>query len=83
VVDILDESPARDDEWFTEHIVVNGETITVNVNGNQVVRWTQPADWDGGREGRGRRITGPGTIALQGHDPNSTVYYKNIRIKPL
>ena len=25
----------------------------------------------------------PGTIALQGHDPNSTVYYKNIRIKPL
>jgi hypothetical protein len=83
VVDILDESPARDDEWFTEHIVVRGETITVNVNGKQVVQWTQPADWDGGREGPGRRIAGPGTIALQGHDPNSTVYYKNIRIKPL
>ena len=49
----------------------------------EVVTWTQPADWDGGREGPGRKITGPGTIALQGHDPKSTVYYKNIRIKPL
>jgi hypothetical protein len=29
-----------------------------------------------------RRI-GPGTIALQGHDAGSTVYYKNIRIKLL
>jgi hypothetical protein len=26
-------------------------------------------------------ITGPGTIALQGHDPNSL--YKNVGIKPL
>jgi hypothetical protein len=83
VSDILDQSPAKDDEWFTEDIVVKGDTITVSVNGTQVVQWTQPADWDGGREGPGRKITGPGTIALQGHDPNSTVYYKNIRIKPL
>src|SRR5262245_50243838 len=83
VVDVLDDSPAQDDEWFTEHIVVKGDTITVHVNGKQVVQWTQPADWDGGREGPGRRIVGPGTIALQGHDPKSTVYYKNIRIKLL
>jgi hypothetical protein len=83
VTDILDQSPAKDDEWFTEHIIVKGDTIVVNVNDKEVVRWTQPADWDGGREGPGRRITGPGTIALQGHDPKSTVYYKNIRIKPL
>src|SRR6266850_600486 len=83
VTDILDQSPAKDDEWFTEHIIVQGDTITVNVNDKRVVQWTQPKDWDGGREGPGRRITGPGTIALQGHDPNSTVYYKNIRIKPL
>ena len=83
VVDILDDSPAKDDAWFTEDIVVKGNTITIKVNDKQVVTWTQPADWDGGREGPGRRITGPGTIALQGHDPNSTVYYKNIRIKPL
>jgi hypothetical protein len=83
VVDVLDQSPAKDDEWFTEHIIVKGDTITVNVNGKPVVRWTQTPDWDGGREGPGRRITGPGTIALQAHDPNSTVYYRNIRIKQL
>jgi hypothetical protein len=83
VVDVLDQSPAKDDEWFTEHIIVKGDTITVNVNGKQVVRWTQTPGWDGGREGPGRRITGPGTIALQAHDPNSTVYYRNIRIKQL
>lgn len=83
VSDILDESPAKDDEWFTEHIIVKGDVITVNVNGRQVVQWTQPADWNGGREGAGRKITGPGTIALQGHDPKSVVHYRNIRIKPL
>ena len=83
VADVLDDSPAKDDEWFTEDIVVRGNTITIKVNDKQVVTWTQPADWNGGREGPGRSITGPGTIALQGHDPKSTVYYKNIRIKPL
>ena len=76
-------TPAQDNKWWTQHIIVQGNTITVNVNDKRLVQWTQPADWDGGREGPGRKITGPGTIALQGHDPNSTVYYKNIRIKPL
>jgi Domain of Unknown Function (DUF1080) len=83
VVDILDESPVKDDEWFTETITVRGDTIVVKVNDKQVVEWTQTADWNGGREGPGRRITGPGTIALQAHDPKSTVFYRNIRIKPL
>jgi 3-keto-disaccharide hydrolase len=83
VQDVLDDSPAKDDQWFTETITVKGDTITVKVNDKQVVDWTQPADWNGGREGPGRKITGPGTIALQAHDPKSTVYYKNIRIKPL
>jgi hypothetical protein len=83
VVDNLDNSPAKDDEWFTEHIIVKGDTITVLVNGKQVVQWKQPPDWDGGREGPGRRITGPGTIAFQAHDPKSVVSYKNVRIKIL
>lgn len=78
------EAPAKDDEWFTFHIIVKGQTITVKVNDKQTVDWTQPADWNGGREGSGRAMgTAGGTIALQAHDPNSTVYYKNIRIKPL
>jgi hypothetical protein len=83
VQDVLDNAPAKDDEWFTETIIVKDKTITVSVNGKQTVSWTQPADWDGGREGPGRSITGPGTIAFQAHDPNSTVYYRNVRIKSL
>src|SRR5690349_11556287 len=78
VEDVMDNSPAKDDEWFTEAIIVKGNTITVQVNGKQTVTWTQPADWNGGREGPGRSITGPGTIAFQAHDPNSTVYYRNV-----
>ena len=41
----------------------------------QVVNWTQPADWNGGSEGPGRRITGPGTMALQAYDATSAVLY--------
>jgi len=72
----------KDNEWFTEHIVVQGNTVTIRLNGKEVVKWTQTPEWNGGREGPGRVID-HGTIALQGHDPGSTVHYKNIRIKPL
>lgn len=72
----------QDNEWFTEHIIVQDKTVTIKLNDKEVVKWTQAADWDGGREGPGR-VIGHGTVALQGHDPNSTVHYKNIRIKPL
>jgi hypothetical protein len=76
------EKVAEDDKWFTEDIVVKGDTITVKVDGKLVSEWAQPADWAGTKDFPGRRI-GTGTIALQGHDPGSTVYYKNIRIKLL
>jgi 3-keto-disaccharide hydrolase len=76
------EGITKDNEWFTEHIIVKGNNIVVKLNGKEVVNWTQTADWNGGREGPGR-VIGRGTIAFQGHDPKSTVYYKNVRIKPL
>lgn len=66
VVD-LDEPIVKDETWFTQTIIVKGDTIVVKINEREVVNWTQPPDWDGGREGPGRRITGPGTIALQAH----------------
>jgi hypothetical protein len=72
----------KDNEWFTEHIVVKGNTVAIRLNGKEVVNWTQTPEWNGGREGPGRVID-HGTIAMQGHDPGSTVHYKNIRIKPL
>lgn len=72
----------KDNEWFTEHITVQNKTVTIRLNGKEVVKWTQPDDWNGGREGAGR-VLGHGTFALQGHDPGSTVHYKNIRVRPL
>jgi hypothetical protein len=76
------EDLVKDNVWFTEHIIVKGNTIVVRVNDKEVVRWAQPAGWAGTSDFAGRRIA-PGTIALQGHDAGSTTYYKNILIKPL
>jgi hypothetical protein len=81
VQDVTDQL-VKDNEWFTEDITVKDDTITVKLNGKEVVHWTQPANWAGTKDFVGRRIA-PGTIALQGHDAGSTVYYKNIRIRML
>jgi hypothetical protein len=81
VSDVYEAIP-KDDEWFTEHVIVKGDTITVKVNDKQTVAWTQPAEWKGSPD-FAKRVLTAGTIALQAHDPNSTVYYRNIRIKPL
>jgi hypothetical protein len=76
------EGIVKDNEWFTEDITVKDNNVVIKLNGKEVVNWTQTREWNGGREGPGR-VLSHGTIALQGHDPKSTVYYKNIRIKPL
>lgn len=68
------EPPAKDDKWFTQHIIVNGNRITVKVDGKTVNEYTVPAE--------GSRLSS-GTFALQGHDPKSMVYYKDIMVKVL
>jgi hypothetical protein len=73
----------KDNEWFTEDILVQGNTVTIKLNGKQAVQWTQPEGWAGTKDFAQRRIGAGGTIALQGHDPRSIVHYRNIRIKPL
>jgi len=75
-------SPAKDDEWFTEHIIVQDKQIIIKVNGQTTVDWTEPEDWKPPRGMSGRKIS-RGTFALQGHDPKSVIYYKNIMVKPL
>lgn len=78
------ESPAKDNEWFTQHIIVQGKHIIVKVNGQVMVDYTEPAEVaeKGYPKMPGRKLSS-GTIALQGHDPDSEIYYKNIMIKPL
>jgi hypothetical protein len=76
------ETPARDKEWFTLHVVVEGQHVTVDVAGRKLVDWTEPNPPQPPSDRPGRML-GSGTFALQGHDPGSTVYYKNIFVKPL
>ena len=71
-------APSTDDEWFDYHITVKDSRVVIRVNGEVMVDWTQPEGWDR----KGRQISS-GTVALQAHDPKSTTYYKDIRIKIL
>lgn len=66
---------AKDNEWYTEHIIVRGQHVVVKINGRTVVDYVQPANSD-------KPLTS-GTFALQGHDPGSKILYKNIMVKPL
>ena len=76
------ENYATDNEWYTEYVKVEGKRIIIKINDIVVVDYTEPEHPK--REGNGvTRILTSGTFALQGHDPGSVVYYKDIKVKPL
>jgi len=72
----------KDNEWFTEYFKVEGKHVIVKINDKTVVDYTEPGNVkrDAGSEGR---LISNGTFALQGHDPNSKVFFKNIMVKVL
>lgn len=72
----------KDNEWYTEYVKVQGKRITIKINDKTVVDYTEPNNVKRG-EGDEQRVLSSGTFALQGHDPKSIVYYKNILVKPL
>ncbi|HEY4311382.1 MAG TPA: DUF1080 domain-containing protein [Pirellulales bacterium] len=83
VADIT-ESPARDDEWFRIHLTVRGKRVVIKVNDQTVVDWTEPAGFVARHPPwYSERKLGAGTFALQGHDSESTVYFRNIRVRRL
>ena len=75
------ESPAQDNKWWTQHIIVKGNHVIVKVDGKTMVDYTEPPDKKPGTDFT--RKLDKGTFALQAHDPNSVVRYKNIRVKRL
>ena len=75
------ECPVKDDEWFNYHIIVKGKSVTIRINDKVATEWTQPDDWKP-KQFPGREISS-GTFALQCHDPGSTVWFRNLRVKPL
>lgn len=72
----------KDNEWFTEYIKVDGKRVVIKINDKIVVDYTEPDDVKRDKDDKGHRIKN-GTFALQGHDPKSKVYYKNIMVKLL
>lgn len=76
------ETKAKDNEWFEYDIKVEGKRITLKVNGETTVDYTEPDNAERPADMKGRLLSS-GTIALQAHDPGSVVRYRKIRIKPL
>ncbi len=72
----------KDNEWFTEYIKVQGKQIIVKINDKVVVDYTEPDNVERPQGMKGR-VLSSGTFALQGHDPGSKVYFKNIMVKVL
>lgn len=70
-------APAKDNKWWTQHIIVNGKHIVVKIDGKTVVDYTEPDNKEGTVK------LSEGTFALQAHDPKSVVRFKNIRVKKL
>ncbi len=69
---------AKDNEWFTYEIIVDGKHIVVKIDGKTITDYTEPDDLN-----RPDRQLSSGRIALQAHDPKSRVLYRNLKIKPL
>jgi hypothetical protein len=71
------ETFVKDNEWYTQEIIVLGKSVTVKLNGNTVMQYTESENIEG------KKKLSNGTFALQGHDPMSKVYYRNIQVKLL
>ncbi len=72
------DAPSKDNEWFTEEIIVEGKHIITKVDGKTIVDYTEPDQLD-----RAFPKLDKGTFALQAHDPGSVVRYRKIEVKPL
>jgi Domain of Unknown Function (DUF1080) len=72
----------NDNEWFAMNILVRGKQVQIRVNDMLVVDYVEP-DPPFRADLNFQRVINHGTFALQGHDPGSTTYFKNIRVRPL
>lgn len=73
-------STVPSERWFEYRIVVTGKTIQTFVNGELICQYTESTQhWrDDGKTGR---WLSRGTFALQGHDPDSVVKFRNLRVR--
>ncbi len=81
VVNVSD-PPCKDNEYWTQHIIVQGKRIVIKINGKTVVDYTEPEDLKPDAKFPGRHLSN-GTFAFQAHDPKSVVQFKNVMVKRL
>ena len=74
-------TPAQDNKWWTQHIIVKGNKVTVKIDGKTVLEYNEPSGAQPGKDFQ--RKLSEGTFAFQAHDPKSVIRYKNIRVKRL
>jgi hypothetical protein len=72
---------ADDQKWWTQEILVKGNSVTMIIDGKVLFQYNEPPGAVAGKD-FGRKLS-EGTFALQGHDPKSIVHYRNIRVKRL
>lgn len=66
------QSPTKPGEWFTQHIIADGNHIVIKVNDKVITDYVDE-----------KNTFTKGFLALQQHDPNSVVYYKNLMFRKL
>src|SRR5215469_4139728 len=80
----LHESPVDETQWFKMKIRAQDKHIVISVNDRVVVDYTEPTLYQPPQGFTGRKWDpAGGAIALQGHDPTSVYYFKDIRIREL
>lgn len=73
-------SLAEDNEWFDFEVSVRGKNIAIQINGTDVVCYTEPSEPYRIAE-YSKRLLGQGDILLQGKQ--GTVKFRNLQITPL
>jgi len=69
---VMNTAPHKPDEWFTQEVIADGPKITILVNGQKTVEYTDP-------DARFK----VGHFALQGHDPGSIMTFRKVEVKEL
>ncbi len=75
VLDVMDDAPHDDHEWFHYYIEVDGRDIIFKVDDEMVMSFAEP------KTREGTISLNRGTVALQAHDPNSRIYFRNLYIR--
>ena len=71
-----------DGQWLTLTTRVEGKHVVTSIDGKVIVDYTEEASPQRPK-GLEQRLITSGTFALQGHDPESEVHYRNIKVRRL